>query len=938
MSSGSYLSIKWKIAILIGGVFLFLHSLFSYFLYLDANEKFLQGREIIQVRNTNVARALIDDSFSVLAQFAELSSIVESSQADHDQAIQKIISSLDVNWQHWQFIWGIESTVFYDHQGQLVKNWGEWIEPNPMSVDSVLNGETPDFQIVCPDTCFQFVFIPVMSNSKVIGTLGVSRSFADTVIEFNNATASDFGILIPAETTAVFHWPFKISAMTHLLLNRSILEFISQNYGFEDFFEARKIVAFADQSIELSIFSLDSNLEKTGPPPYFFIINNVTDELIAVEDNLRNIWLMGVVSLLLSLFVMLVLLFFSLRRVGRLLQALPLLAEHKYNDFKKLVPHQAKHFLGTDEIDLLGNTANILSDQLEELEQEVNDNIYKLVEQGYELTNERDFIKQLVDVAPIIVLTQDCNGVILSINQVGVQEFSMDENRIIGGVFDSFIPENEEKHLARLKQLRSGASSQFFKVDGMLNIKSLKKLHISWIHAPVKPVDINKSTVILTLGMDITERMQIEKQMMRMATLDHLTGMNNRHCFQIEFAKEIAYAKRYGSSLALFYVDLDQFKIINDNSGHDAGDQLLKMVAKTLSQTVRQTDIVSRIGGDEFTLLMPRANQQGIKALAIKINEQLKALELRLENNIYKTSASIGVAIFPQHGTDEHELLSNADLAMYQAKESGPGQYHIFSPDKGYKSRLSHRGHWKNILEDALENDRFILLYQPIMDMATGGVSHYECLTRIAREDGGYLMPGDFIPVAEELGFIGQIDRLIVRKAVDQHVHLKQQGKQIKLAINLSGRSFNDNTIFDDISVFMHLPGVDSSQIIFEITETSAVSNFASAQSLINKIRNLGCSLALDDFGVGFSSFYYLKHLPVDYVKIDGSFIKQLDTNSEDKVFVKALTDVSQSLGKKTIAEFVENEKVLEILREFGIDYAQGYHIGKPKLMEEYHL
>jgi len=191
-------------------------------------------------------------------------------------------------------------------------------------------------------------------------------------------------------------------------------------------------------------------------------------------------------------------------------------------------------------------------------------------------------------------------------------------------------------------------------------------------------------------------------------------------------------------------------------------------------------------------------------------------------------------------------------------------------------------------------------------------------------------MPGDFIPFAEELGLIGQIDRMVVKKAVEQHIKFKQQGKDIKLAVNLSGRSFNDTTIFDDISDLLSSPEVDTQQIIFEITETAAVSNFASAQSLIKKIKALGCSLALDDFGVGFSSFYYLKHLPVDYVKIDGSFIKQLDSNFEDKVFVKALTDVSQSLGKKTVAEFVENEAILDVLKEFGIDYAQGYYIGKP--------
>jgi len=933
MDKGNYLSLKWKIAILIGSVFLFLHSVFSYIQFLDANEEFLLSRDSIQIRNTNIAQALIKDSFSVLGQFAELSYNIRSSQQLDVDPVVQITSTLDANWQQWQFIWGLESAAFYSRQGQLVKKWGDWLMPVESSVTTVLSLEIPDYQIVCPDTCFQVVFIPVMAHSEVIGVFGISRTFADTVIDFNRVTGSDMGVLRPHGATDDFKWPYKISAITHGEINRPILESITENYKFEDFFEQRKVIAFESQSFELNIFSVNSATENV--PPYFLIINNVTDELKIVSGNLRRIWLQGIISLLCSLVLMLVVLFFSFRRITQLSTALPLLAEQKYDEFNKLIGHQRSVILAEDEIDRLAYTALSLSDRLRSLEQEVKLNICRLLDQGNELTNERDFVRKLIDVAPVLVMTQDVNGIILSINQAGVDEFSMAADAIIGGVFDNYIPDTEEKHLSRLQQLRSAENPHHFKIDGMLSIQSTKKLHISWIHSRVNPKYDNKAAVILTLGVDITERKRIERQMMKMATVDHLTGMNNRHCFQIEIAREIAIAKRYDSKLALFYLDLDQFKIINDNSGHDAGDQLLKLVSKTLGFSVRNTDYLSRIGGDEFTLIMPRADLQGIENVAKKINENLMAINFRVGNKAYKISSSIGVAIYPEHGSDEHELLSNADLAMYQAKDSGRGQYHIFSVDEDYKFRLKRRGYWKNTIEEALEKELFILLYQPIMDIHTGLVSHYECLVRIKTENGGYLMPGDFIPVAEELGLIGLIDRMVVKKAIEQHIKLKNQNRYIKLAVNLSGRSFNDNTIFEDIKVLLNSPDVDPKQIIFEITETAAVSNFASAQSLIRKIKCLGCSLALDDFGVGFSSFFYLKHLPVDYVKIDGSFIKHLDKNFEDKVFVKALTEVSQSLGKKTIAEFVENEAILEVLKEFGIDYAQGYHIGKPGLMSD---
>ena len=933
MHKGSYLSLKWKIAILIGSVFLFLHSVFSYIQFLDANEEFLIARDNIQVRNTNIARALIKDSFSELGQFAELSYEIRRSDQKDISPVLQVTSTLDDNWQQWQFIWGLESAVFYSREGTLVKKWGDWLRPSAASIATVLNTEMPDYQIVCPESCFQFVFIPVMADAEVIGVLGVSRTFADTVIDFNRVTGSDIGVLIPAEQTNRFRWPYKISAITHGNINLPVLESITESYQFEDFFEQRKVISFKSQSLELNIFSVNSVEERA--PPYFLIINNVTDELKAVSANLRTIWFLGIISLLCSLILMLVVLYFSLRRVTRLSKALPLLAEQKYDEFNQLLSDQKNAILGGDEIDRLAETAVSLSDRLRGLEQEVKTNICRLVDQGRELAHERDFVRQLINVAPIIVITQDVNGIILTVNQAGVDEFSMQAGAIIGGVFDNYIPDTEEKHLSRLRQLRSAENPHYFKIDGMLSVQSFQKLHISWIHSRVNHQFNNKDVVILTLGVDITERKRIEQQMMKMATLDHLTGMSNRHSFQIEIAREIATAKRYGSDLALFYLDLDQFKLINDNSGHEAGDQLLKLVSKTLECSVRNTDFLSRIGGDEFTLIMPKADKKGIENVAKKINENLMAIDFRVGNKVYKISASIGIAIYPYHGVDEHELLSNADLAMYQAKDSGRGQYHLFSEDKDYKSSLTRRVYWKNTIEEALKKDLFILLYQPIMDMHTSLVCHYECLVRIKAEDGSYLMPGDFIPVAEELGLIGLIDRMVIKKAVEQHIKLRKQNKYIKLAVNLSGRSFNDNTIFEDLKVLLNSPEVDTKQLIFEITETSAVSNFASAQALIRKIKGLGCTLALDDFGVGFSSFFYLKHLPVDYVKIDGSFIRNLDKNFEDKVFVKALTEVSQSLGKKTIAEFVENEAILEVLKEFGIDYAQGYHIGKPGLMRD---
>ncbi|KAF3983180.1 MAG: EAL domain-containing protein [Methylococcales symbiont of Hymedesmia sp. n. MRB-2018] len=925
--NGFFFSLKWKIALLVGGIFLLLHSVFSYLVYLDARDDLVQNRQNIQSRYKNIAHALTKDSFLMLEQFAELFSVIESSK---EEAPTQIIATLNKNWQQWQFIWGFESVVFYNQKGVLLNQWGSLLKPDSAQVTQVLRDELPNHQILCPGSCFQFVLIPLIANTELIGSLGVSRSFADTIIEYQRATDSDLGILVKSEDSSIDRWPYKISVLTHAKRNHEIINQAMQRYTFEQLVDQLINITDKGETFEMSVFPINAGKEQTGQS-FFLVMDEISDELYAINKRIQMIWIYGIFGLILSLIFLLVIVVFSLSRVAQLSHSLPLLAQQRYKEFRQQAfKDKPRLTSGHDELDVLNHTAMILTDQLEGLGREIKSSIQKLIEQGDELTAERDFIQQLIDVAPILVLTQDTSGRILSINPAGIDEFSRDESLIVGSMFDTFIADIEVEHIKQLKKIRCGEKKEYLKIDGVILLNPKKKRYISWIHSCIKSTNSSQEPIILTLGVDISERKQAEIEMFKMATKDQLTKLGNRHNFQQAFNRELSIAKRYNTPLALFYLDLDQFKIVNDNSGHQAGDRLLSLVAKNLNSVVREADILSRIGGDEFTLIMPNTDEKGIIQVADKINKKLMTLEFKVDEKIYKTSCSIGIALYPQHGKDMHELLSNADLAMYQAKKTGRGQYHLFSLENDYQSELTNKLHWKDIIEEALSNDRFMLLYQPILDLKTAQISHYECLTRIKSKEGNILMPGDFIAVAEDLGLIGQIDRRVLKKAIEQHIKFKKQGKNIKLAVNLSGQSFNDTGIFDDIAKLLNVPEVEPEQIIFEITETAAVSNFSAAQDLIEQIKGLGCALALDDFGVGFSSFYYLKHLPVDYVKIDGSFIKNIAKSFEDKVFVKALTEVSQALGKKTVAEFVENETILQVLREFGIDYAQGYHIGKP--------
>jgi diguanylate cyclase (GGDEF)-like protein len=936
-----FFSLRWKLAILFGSVLLILQSVFSFVSYLNAQDNFENDRKNIQNNHINIAETFTKDSFLVLEQFSELVSVVNDPSLKPSNEQNHAVSSLDENWSRWQLIWDMENIVFFDKQGTRIKSWGNPLIDSDATVQRVLKNEFPEHQIFCPDNCFQQAIIPMMEKSKVAGAFSVIRSFSDVIIKYKEATDSDIGIIIAdhrgADKAKVSEgqrqWQYKLSSMTNPEKNLPVFEYISQHHSIDEFLTASKRIEFNNAVYEVRVLTLQQTNE-SNKPPFFFFVDDITSDLKHLNSDLKHIWLYGFVGLLASLLLILLTLHVSLRRITSLSRALPLLSKNQFDQFRKQIPAKDSSNLGYDELDKLGYTALNLADQLENFEQEMRGHTFSLVEKSRELGKERDFIRQLVEVAPIIIIIQKLSGIILTINHAGVDALETDSHTIVGKVFDVFLPESDQEHLTKLNRLRAGEYGDQIQLDGLLVAETGKLMDISWLHKLMPYYEHGDEMVILTLGMDISERKIAEARNIRMAYYDYLTGLGNRRKFQEEFAQKLASAERYGYQLALFYLDLDRFKEINDSSGHEAGDNFLKMVANALKETIRSTDLLCRIGGDEFTLLLPHADLPGVEHIANKINSVLKAQSFSCNGKTYAASASIGVAVFPMHGVTVNELMANADLAMYQAKELGRGQHHLFSPDYDYRSKVNQTVRWRNILEDAIANDKFVLFYQPILTIKSNNISHFECLIRLQQDDGQMLMPSDFVFRAEELGLISKIDRIVLKKAVMQHLEFNKLGKKYKLSVNISKRSFDDPAIFDDFAFIFSNPEVDQTRIIFEITDSAAVSNYQSTNVLINQIRALGCVLALNDFGVEYPSLHYLKNAPVDYVKIDGSLIRHLDKNNDDRIFVKALIEMAHAFGKKTVAEFVESEEILTILKGFGIDYAQGYHIGKPKAME----
>ncbi len=430
---------------------------------------------------------------------------------------------------------------------------------------------------------------------------------------------------------------------------------------------------------------------------------------------------------------------------------------------------------------------------------------------------------------------------------------------------------------------------------------------------------------------DISVRKKAEHRLQHVALHDSLTGIHNRYYFDTELFNAASIAKRSGLEHALLYLDLDHFKIINDSQGHKQGDLVLKEVARLLKERTRASDVLCRIGGDEFAMLLMNTNLQGAKEAAAEICQVIADTSFCFNEQVYKLSCSIGIAIINGNAKSEDLYLQQADIAMFAAKESGRNRVHVFSEKDETTESLKQRFEWSQKLQQALVEDCVVLHFQPIVDVATKKIECYEALVRLLIDDE-LVFPDKFIPSLEKADDMNLLDRHVINKALS----LKQQhGVLTRVAINLSAQAFSDESLFTYIAEKLSEYQIDPDTIIFELTESASLSNITATQRMVNGLNELGCHFSIDDFGTGFSTFAYLKQIPAGSVKIDGSFVKDMLHDPTDSVLVKAINDTAHALGKVTIAEFVEDEKTLDKLAELGVNYAQGYYISKPMSIED---
>lgn len=457
---------------------------------------------------------------------------------------------------------------------------------------------------------------------------------------------------------------------------------------------------------------------------------------------------------------------------------------------------------------------------------------------------------------------------------------------------------------------------------------------ITWV---VTSAFLVMALLIVLLSFNIEKRRKVERKLSYQASHDSLTGLINRREFEVRAEALLHINRQHAAKHVLCYMDLDQFKLINDNYGHNAGDELLRQLGAELQKLIRRGDTLARLGGDEFGILMPHCSLENAHRITGSLLKMIQEYQFLWEGHSLKISVSIGLVPVAVGSASLTQLLKDADATCYMAKSKGRNRIQIYDSHDSELVQVYGEMQWVERIQYALEHKQFCLYAQPIIPLKGPTDEHCEVLLRMIDDSGEIISPEVFLPAAERYNLIADVDQWVVKTAFEIMANNPDYLEQLDFcSINLSGQSVGSTNTLDFIIKQLRLFKIPSHKICFEITETAAISNLIAATRFINKLKDNGCKFALDDFGSGLSSFAYLKNLPVDYLKIDGMFVKDIVDDPIDCAMVRSINEIGQVMGMKTIAEFVENDTIKDMVREIGVNFAQGYAIAKPMPLDEY--
>jgi len=555
--------------------------------------------------------------------------------------------------------------------------------------------------------------------------------------------------------------------------------------------------------------------------------------------------------------------------------------------------------------------------------------------QNKALISVKNNFQALYDNNPTMVFNLDMQGQIISVNRFGARQLGLSVEELQGCSIFNFAHPEDIGNCNQFFQICRNHPEQVHKLESRIICRNG---NIIWARETARLVkDENNRSHLLLVCEDITETRRLSEKIAYQASHDELTGLVNRRQFDIHIQNLVLEAQANDSHHVLCYLDLDQFKIVNDTCGHLAGDELLRQLGEVLRQQVRRMDILARLGGDEFGILMSYCSLEQAIITGEKLRNAVCDFQFAWENRSFNIGVSIGIAPINRACGNAVDVLKEADAACYAAKEKGRNRVHIFSPDDEELTLRQGEMQWVEKIRQGIERDRFQLFGQLIVPIAASrGGLHFETLIRYRDDQDKVIPPGAFLPAAERYNMASPLDRWVISRLFEHLATTPGFLDRLEMcSVNLSGLSLSDQAMLGFIDEQFRKWQIPTYKICFEITETAAISNLSYARQFIDSLRQKGCSFSLDDFGSGLSSFAYLKNLPVDYLKIDGLFVKDIMDDRVDLTMVKAINEVAHVMGKKTIAEFVENQSIFDLLQTLGVNYAQGYGIAKPVPLRE---
>jgi diguanylate cyclase (GGDEF)-like protein len=971
-----FLSIRWKIMLFLSGITFTLSAAMVYY-DINLTHKQFEFKRLEQFRsNTRLFQKLLSDNSKLLSQIAEFSenrldlqNLSKDTNKDKAEDIWK-----DFNEQFDLLYFQVRQTV---DQVSFTGSGLDLNENNKIQYDlfnytlvhylQITSKKTENISFIyCFDECLFFTIIPI-PHEKGLNYIVLGKSLADTFILFHQTVEENVGILQQLnQSTNNFaqshnkqrilkNWDKYVLAVTEFEQTMPLLQKISQR------FDELKIIEntlFLLDGFYLSVANLSTGLESKqlsinqSSMIDFIILKDETDAYNELNNSKIRVLLVGFMIWFISQFILFYVMNQSVSRLRNLSSSLKYLTLQNYDKARNAVVRTKASYLN-DEFDDLEQSNIHLTDTLQLLNNEnviFKDNIEKQIEK---LNLAKSFSERLINESNSYLLIQDRNLNILSVNSKlehlldpAIQLTSDDKNRLIDTCSEELFhfkllctdTTYPLDYAEKILELVTEKNMHFSHDANYFDKERDEVLHIAWSH--VKVEDEREEALILSEGIDLTQRIKAEEKLSWLAYHDTLTGLSNRVAFQEKMEQVVD----ENHDVLILQININRFKAINDLYGQAEGDAVLCITAEHIKKMIRINDSVYRLAADEFAVILYRIDKEVIDTLAQKYANSLK-IDYALNQFGEKQPLSVPQAkecgyihydcsiaiIAASDGNNVAELVSNLSNALTYAKEKEGKLWHVYNSDDDFLESVKRDNYVTQKIHQAMEEDAILLVYQPIWSIQEKQISHYEVLTRIVFADGERLFPNEFIQVAERQGIIHQLDGYIMDKALSVLAQQMAINPDIRFSINVSAPTLQPANYDKIVSQKLREKNIDAKHVTLEVTETSVIKNFNLAVNNLERLVEQGLTIALDDFGVGFTSINYLKEMPLAYVKLDGLYIKNLLKSHEDQVFVKSITAMAKAYGLKVIAEYVENRDILMLLEELQVSNAQGYYIGKPE-------